>query len=237
MNVLIPMAGMGQRFVDAGYKMPKPLIDVRGKPMIERVIKSLDMPDADYIFIVQEEHIEKYDLDAYLRSIVKDPFLLAVSGPTAGAACTALLARDVINNDEPLLIANADQIVKFRSSKREWQFDGTIYTFPATHPKWSYAATDEWGMVWGIAEKQVISNSATCGIYGWTRGSDFVKYAEQMISQNLRVNNEFYIAPVYNLAINDGLLFDSEGVEEMHGLGDPESLERYVEDLTHGNYL
>jgi dTDP-glucose pyrophosphorylase len=235
MKILIPCAGRGQRFVDAGYKEPKPFIDVLGRPMIERVIDSLGGPSAgDYIFVISREMADAGAIQR-LNVMVPGCVVIVAYEQTAGAACTALLAHAHIDNNEPLLIANSDQIVM----GYEGDFDrsscwptaaGVIFTFPASNPKWSYAAVDDEGTVWGVAEKQVISNRATCGIYWWRRGSDFVRCAGRMIEKNLRVNNEFYVCPTFNEAIISGLRVVEASVAVMHGLGDPESLQRYCRE-------
>ena len=208
MNVLIPMAGRGSRFATQGYTFPKPLIDVKGKPMIQVVTENLNIK-ANYTFIVQKEHYEKYSLQHLLNLIAPNCNIVQVDGITEGAACTTLLAKEYIDNDEPLLMANSDQFVEWDSNETLYAFtngncDGGIITFPATHPKWSYAKLGEDGYVSEVAEKKPISEHATVGIYWWAKGSDYVKYAEQMIEKDIRVNNEYYVCPVFNEAIGDG---------------------------------
>ena len=152
---------------------------------------------------------------------------------TEGAACSTLLAKEYINNDNPMIMANSDQIVDWNSNECMYSFyaddiDGGILTFPNTHPKWSYVKLGNNGFVCEVAEKKVISDLATVGIYFWRRGSDYVKYAEQMISKNIRVNGEFYVAPVFNEAIGDGKLIRTKNVTAMHGIGTPEDLNNYL---------
>lgn len=235
MNVLIPMAGRGSRFQKAGYTFPKPLIDVNGMPMIQRVVDNLNI-DANYIFVVQKEHREQYHLDTMFKLFVPKFTVVETDGVTEGAACTVLLAKEHINNDLPLLMANADQLIEWNSNEfmykmQEQKSDGCIITFTSAHPMFSFAKADDEGTVSEVAEKNPISNQATTGHYYWTKGSDFVKYAEQMISQNKRVNNEFYVCPVYNEALNDGKLIKTYHIEKMWSLGTPEDLNHY---LTHG---
>lgn len=234
MNVLIPMAGAGSRFQQAGYTFPKPLIDVHGKPMIQVVAENLNI-DATFIYVVQKEHREKYNLDTLLNLITPNCKIVEVNGITEGAACTTLLAKEHINNDEPLLMANSDQFVEWDSNEFmykmvEQDLDGGIVTFRATHPKWSFARIDEQGYVTEVAEKNPISDIATVGIYYWKRGSDYVKYAEQMIEKNIRVNNEFYVCPVFNQAIEAGKKIKTFDVPNMWGLGTPEDLVYYLEN-------
>jgi NDP-sugar pyrophosphorylase family protein len=230
MNILIPMAGLGSRFADKGYALPKPLIKFFGKPMIQHVVESLDI-DGHYIFLVQKAHRVQYHLDDVLDEIALGCTIVEVDGLTEGAASTSLLAKDLINNDEVLVIANSDQIVNWDSKQfLSWltEFDGTTAVFNASDPKWSYVKP-KLNRITEVAEKQVISNKANVGIYGWARGSDYVKYAEQMIAKDIRTNGEFYIAPVYNEAIADGKHINAFPVLEMHGVGTPEDLEKYLE--------
>ena len=233
MNVLIPMAGAGNRFQQAGYTFPKPLIEVRGKPMIQVVVENLNI-EATFIYVVQREHRAKYNLDTLLNLITPNCKIVEVDGITEGAACTTLLAKEHINTDEPLLMANSDQFVEWDSNEFmykmvEQNLDGGIVTFKATHPKWSFAKINEHGFVIEVAEKNPISDVATVGIYYWKRGSDYVKYAEQMIEKNIRVNNEFYVCPVFNEAIGDGRKIKTFDVPTMWGLGTPEDLTYYLE--------
>ena len=225
MKILIPMAGEGSRFAKEGYTFPKPLIDVRGKPMIQTVVENLDF-DSDYVFLVRKKHIEQYSgiLDT-LDRITNGRFnYVEVDGLTEGAACTALLAEKYIDNDEGLLIANSDQFISyepenFNTIKSLSGVDSIVFTFNDVHPKWSFVKTNSRGFVTEVAEKRPISNIATCGIYWYRRGSDFVKYAKQMIERDIRVNNEFYIAPVYNELIKDGKSLIPFYVSQMWGLG------------------
>ena len=232
MNVLIPMAGAGSRFEKAGYTFPKPLIDVNGKPMIQVVVDNLNI-NAKHIFIVQKSHYEKYNLDNVLSSIVSDCEIIQVDGLTEGAACTTLLAKNLINNNQPLLMANSDQFIEWDSNQFMYSMigdtiDAGILTFESTHPKWSYAKLNDSGFVSEVAEKNPISKHATVGVYYWNKGCDYVKYAEQMINNNIRVNNEFYVCPVFNEAIKDQKRIKTFSVNKMWGLGTPEDLNNYI---------
>jgi dTDP-glucose pyrophosphorylase len=234
MNVLIPMAGAGSRFAAAGYTFPKPLIDVNGKPMIQMVVENLNI-DANFVFVVQKEHREKYNLDTLLNLIAPNCKVVEVDGLTEGAACTALLAKEYIDSDAPLFFANSDQFVEWDSNEffykmNETDADGGIVTFKATHPKWSFAKIDDNGIVTEVAEKNPISDLATVGFYYWKHGSDFVKYAEQMIENNVRVNNEFYVCPVFNQAIDGDKVIRTFDVPKMWGTGTPEDLKYYLEN-------
>ena len=233
LNILIPMAGAGSRFEKAGYTFPKPLIDVNGKPMIQVVIDNLNI-EANYIYVVQKEHRAKYNLDTLLNLITPGCKIVEVDGLTEGAACTTLLAKEHIDNDAPLLMANSDQFVEWDSNEFmykmiEQKLDGGFLTFKATHPKWSFTKIDENGYATELAEKNPISDIAIVGIYYWAKGSEYVKYAEQMIQKNIRTNNEFYVSPVYNEAIQEGKKIKPFHIEKMWGLGTPEDLVHYLE--------
>jgi HAD superfamily hydrolase (TIGR01509 family) len=234
LNVLIPMAGAGSRFSQAGYTFPKPLIEVHGKPMIQVVVENLNI-EANYIFIVQKDHYEKYNLKYLLNLIAPNCKIVQVEGITEGAACTTLLAKEFIDNDAPLVMANSDQFVEWNSNECMYAFnadaiDGGILTFKATHPKWSYAKIGDDGFVSEVAEKKPISDNATVGVYFWKKGSDYVKYAEQMIANNIRTNNEFYVCPVFNEAIADGKKVRVKQIEKMWGIGTPEDLNYFLEN-------
>jgi HAD superfamily hydrolase (TIGR01509 family) len=235
LNVLIPMAGAGSRFEQAGYTFPKPLIDVKGRPMIQVVTDNLNIK-ANFIYVVQKEHRARYNLDTLLDLITPGCKIVEVDGITEGAACTALLAKKYIDNDSPLFFANSDQFVEWDSNEflykmNETEADGGIVTFKATHPKWSFAKINEEGLVTEVAEKNPISDIATVGFYYWKQGSDFVKYAEDMIEKDIRVNNEFYVCPVFNQAIQDGKQIRTFNIDKMWGLGTPEDLNYYLENF------
>ena len=233
LNILIPMAGAGSRFEKAGYTFPKPLIEVNGKPMIQVVVDNINI-DAHYIFIVQKAHHVKYNLKQTLNLIAPGCDIVVIDGITEGAACTTLLAKEYINNDKALIIANSDQYVEWFSDEFMYNMtssnvDAGILTFKSTHPKWSFAKCDDNGFVTEVAEKNPISNIATVGIYYWKKGSDYVKYAEKMINNNIRVNNEFYVCPVFNQAIADGKKIKTYNIDKMWGIGTPEDLNFFIE--------
>lgn len=234
LNVLIPMAGAGSRFSQQGYTFPKPLIEVNGKPMIQVVVENLNI-DAHYIFIVQKEHYEKFNLKYLLNLIAPGCDIVQIDGVTNGAATSTLTAKEYINSDNPLVIANSDQFVEWNSNECMYSFaaddiDGGIVTFEASHPKWSYAKIGSSGYVTEVAEKKVISNNATVGIYYWKHGKDYVKYAEEMIEKNIRVNNEFYVCPVFNQAIDDNKKIKAKKIEKMWGIGTPEDLDQFLKN-------
>lgn len=234
LNVLIPMAGAGSRFAEAGFTFPKPLIEVMGKPMIQAVVENLNIK-ARYIFIVQVKDYEKYNLYFLLNLIAPGCEIVQVSGLTEGAACTTLLAKEFIDSEKSLLIANSDQIIGWNPAEVMYslettEVDGGILTFNSIHPKWSYVRKNTDGNVVEVAEKKPISDLATVGVYYWRRGSDYVKYAEQMIANDEKVNGEFYVCPVYNLAIADNKRIVTKQVSRMWGIGTPEDLQIYLQE-------
>lgn len=237
-NIVIPMAGLGSRFAKAGYVKPKPFIDVAGKPMIVRVLENLSYPNAQYILIAREEHLHA---EAELVQQITDHYqakFIGIDDLTEGTACTVLFARPFINNDQPLLIANSDQIVDikitdFIDDAKHRALDGSILTFvdKERDPKWSFARIDSNGSVQEVREKQAISEHATVGIYYFTQGKTFVDSAIDMIVRNDRVNNEFYTCPVYNYAISNGKKIGIYAInfEQMHGIGTPNDLMVYLD--------
>lgn len=236
-NIVIPMAGAGSRFAQAGYQKPKPFIDVDGKPMIVRVLENLAYPDARYILIARKEHLEA---EPGLVKVIEKEYnatFIPIDKLTEGTACTVLYARKHINNRDPLLIANSDQIVDIKIADfiddcRRRGLDGSILTFidEKRDPKWSFAKLDTNQLVTEVQEKKAISEYATVGIYFYSHGSDFVDAAIDMFIERDRVNNEYYTCPTYNYAIQAGKKIGiyNIAVEQMHGIGTPEDLLAYL---------
>lgn len=233
LNIVIPMAGRGSRFAQAGYSMPKPLIDIHNHPMIEYVIKNIrPRQDHRFIFICQQEHLEKYGLSNLLERLAPGCAIVTVDHITEGAACTVLLAERYIDTQDALMIANSDQYVDMDINKyleALGEYDGLIMTMLASDPKWSYIQVDEHDLVTMVREKEVISSEATVGIYNYRYGAEFVRYAHQMIDKDIRVNGEFYVAPIYNemIAAGERIAYHNVG-SGMYGLGTPEDLRRFI---------
>ena len=242
LNIVIPMAGHGSRFRKAGFVRPKPLIPVHGQPMIQVVINNLrPKRQHRFIFICLQEHIEEFKLDKYLYNCAPGCEILIIDKVTDGAACTVLLARTIIDNEDSLMIANCDQWVdininNYLDKVDSSDADGFIMTMKANDPKWSYIRFDSQSIPCEVVEKQVVSKEATVGIYNYKRGVDFVNAADLMISMNLRVNNEFYVAPAYNQMISKGLKIGFYNIDQdgsgMHGLGTPEDLEQFLNNIS-----
>jgi dTDP-glucose pyrophosphorylase len=236
LSVIIPAAGEGSRFARAGWKKPKPFIDVDGRPLLGHVIENVVPHRANATLILRKSHIQAQP------SIVKNletagANILPIENLTEGTACTVLLARKVFDNDGPMMVANSDQLVDFNVSDFladciNRGLDGSILVFqdPSRDPKWSFAKVDGQGLVTEVAEKKPISDLATVGIYLFTRGCDFVSAAADMFAANDRVNGEFYTCPVYNYMIANGARIGvyEVAMDAMCGLGTPEDLIEFL---------
>lgn len=235
LNIVIPMAGLGSRFEKANYSFPKPILPIKNlndKTMIQMVVDNLNI-NGQYIFIIRKEHAEQYKLPLLLNTIAPGCVIIKIDRVTEGAACTVLLAKEYINNNNPLFITNCDQFMvwdstEFMYSMSPEHIDGGIITFFNNHPKWSYVKLREDGFIGEVREKEVISTEANTGAFFWKRGSDYVKYSEMMISKNLRVNQEFFVAPCFNEAISDGKKIKMFHIDKFFGTGTPEDLEYFV---------
>ena len=236
LNIVVPMAGRGQRFVDAGYSLPKPLIPVHGMPMIELVIANLRPDSAHrFHFLIQREHDTTYGLAAKLQAWAPGCTITYVDGITEGAACTVLLARDLIDNDDPLMIANCDQYIDADINaylQAMGDADGLIMTMWADDAKWSFVRRNDEGRVMQVVEKVVVSHEATVGIYNFAKGRDFLRAADAMIAADNRVNGEFYVAPAYDMLIGEGDRIECFSIgsvgQGMHGIGTPADLDAFL---------
>jgi dTDP-glucose pyrophosphorylase len=239
-NIVLPIAGRGSRFAEAGFQLPKPLISVHGQPMIEVVVNNIKpLCKHRFIFVALKEHLDHLGMKETLNRIAPGCIIVPVNEVTEGAACTVLLAREFIDNNDQLMIANSDQWVdidinEYLAIMNDKNINGLIMTMWADDPKWSFVGFDKMGEVNKVVEKEVISNEATVGIYNFQRGSDFVKAADQMIAKNLRVNNEFYVAPAYNEMIKNTAkitIFNiGKEYDGMYGLGIPSDLNKFLQN-------
>ena len=243
MNIIVPLAGEGKRFIEAGFP-EKPFVDINGEPLIRRVIESLPSgwQGCKFYFVTRKEYFDR--IDKLTENMGLSRTVLSLENTTEGAACTALQVKkhlSIPELSEPLLIVNGDQIVKFSllnfntianlllSNGNE--VAGLIPVFKAAGPKWSYVKLDSYNRVTYVAEKKPVSIWATCGIYFWSKGEAFFDCAENMIENERRVNNEYYIAPVYNEILKykfiPGTVLALE-VEEMISLGTPEDVQDWL---------
>jgi NDP-sugar pyrophosphorylase family protein len=239
LNIVVPMAGRGSRFAKEGYTLPKPLIPVQGYPMIQVVIDNLRPSRSHrFHFLILRDHDETYDLANMLMSWAPGSTITYVDEVTEGAACTVLLARQEIDNENPLMIANCDQYIDASIDtylEDQDGADGLIMTMWADDAKWSFVLRDDTGRVVEVIEKEVVSNEATVGIYNFARGADFVSAADAMILANERVNGEFYVAPVYSRLAAAGANIRCHSIGRvgagMHGIGVPADLREFENSL------
>jgi NDP-sugar pyrophosphorylase family protein len=245
LNIVIPMAGLGSRFAQAGFTDPKPFIPVEGLPMVELVIRNLrPSRPHKFIFICQQAHLERYDFYRRLQMLAPGCEVVGLSGVTQGAACSVLAASRFIDNDQPLMIANSDQWVDadiddYLETMDRRGLDGMIMTFSSSESKWSYVLRDEQNRVCKVVEKEVVSSEATVGIYNFRRGDDFCRLAKEMIERDERSMGEFYVAPVYTHLYNEGFTrIDTCQIGTgMYGLGTPADLATFINSDVLGKAL
>ena len=235
-NILVPMAGLGSRFIKEGFKVPKQLINIKDKHLIDISLDCLDYEGCNLIFVVRDETVYNYHMDDLLRKKFGDDIKVVVLDKlTDGSVCSCLYAEEYIDNDAPLIIHTLD--IEFRPVfnphiMNDLDGDGLLLTFKSNSANYSYAKVNENGFVTETAEKKAISNDACVGIYGFKKGSDFCKYAREMIERDLRTKNEFYISPLYNLLIEDGKKIRTEPVDKMHVFGTPDEFHFYKDNVT-----
>lgn len=236
-TLLIPMAGKGQRFIDGGFTTPKQLIDVGGQSLIEWSLKCVLKEGCNVVFVVRRDMVDNHNIiDILKEKFGNDISTVIAETETEGTVCSCLLAEQYIDNEEPLAIWTLDTFFRpyFDPHSIPINSDGMILTFKATNPTYSYSVIDKHGFVIQTAEKQLISNNASLGLFCFTKGSTFVKYAHKMIRENVRFKNEFYVCPMYNLLINDGLKIVTREVTEIYHMGTPHELVSFLtNDLQH----
>lgn len=236
-NIVIPMAGLGTRFSNAGFTEPKPLIKARKRTMIEWAMESFNFLPRDkkvnYIFIILKEHNAKYKLVDKLHEIFGlDIHFIIIDSPTRGQAETCLLAKKYINNNNRLFIFNCDTFSitpNLWTEITKYEPEGLLVCFESNDPRYSYAKLDEYGYVSMTAEKNPISSNASNGMYYYKHGSSFVYTAEKMISAQLVAAGEYYVAPTYNQLIAKGRRIRILQAQENWILGTPEELKYFEE--------
>ena len=235
-NILVPMAGLGSRFIKEGFKVPKQLINIKDKHLIDISLDCLDYEGCNLIFVVRDETVYNFHMDELLRKKFGDDVKIVVLDKlTDGSVCSCLYAEEYIDNDAPLVIHTLD--IEFEPVfnphiMSDLNGDGLILTFKSNSTNYSYAKVEGIdGHVTETAEKKAISSNACVGIYGFKRGSDFCKYAREMIDRDLRTKNEFYISPLYNLLIEDGKKILTEPVDKMHIFGTPDEFHFYKDNV------
>lgn len=237
-NILVPMAGLGSRFLKEGFTVPKQLINVGDKHLIDISLNCLNVRNTKYnlIFVIRDDQVYNFKLDEILKQKYEGAHVVVLDKLTGGSVESCWKAKEFIDNDDPLIIHTLD--IEFSPPfdigwMEKLDADGLILTFKSNSPNYSYAKiyNEHSPFVVSTAEKKAISPNACVGIYGFKRGRDFVTYAEQMIRENITTNGEFYIAPLYNLLIKDGLKILTEQVEKMHVFGTPEEFRFYKNNV------
>ena len=234
-NILVPMAGLGSRFIKEGFKVPKQIINIKDKHLIDISLDCLNYKDCNLIFVLRDEHVYNHHMDELLmKKFGDDISIVVLDRLTDGSVCSCLYAEQLINNDAPLVIHTLD--IEFRPVfdphvMETLDADGLILTFKSNSTNYSYAQLDKDGNVTRTEEKKAISPNACVGIYGFKKGSDFCKYAREMIDRDLRTKNEFYISPLYNILIEHGKKIVTEDVDKMHIFGTPDEYHFYKDNV------
>lgn len=241
LNVVIPMAGDGIRFKNAGYTTNKPFIKLNNKPMILDIINNLlyDYNDSVRLILICKKEYElqlKELLDKNKLSCISEIVIIGIDYTTDGPACTVRLAEKFIDSHEPLLIANSDQIIhdfnleEMINYTSKMNASGCIPCFHHNDKRWSYVKISD-RYITEVKEKQPISEFATCGLYYFKHGHNFISASDEMIYAHDTVNNEYYCGPTYNYMIDNGLSIVPYLVNEMYGLGTPEDFQWYQKNI------
>lgn len=234
-NLLLPIAGKAQRFIDAGFRMPKPLILANHRHVIDWSLDSINLDDCNLIFIIRLDHVYNFSIDKILyQKFGKNIQIIITDKITRGALETCTLAADKIDSELPLIIYTPDVhfLPQFDPMTISSEDDGFLLTFLANSEDHSYSDCDQYGVVSRVAEKEVISQHANVGLYYFKSGKIFLQYSKEAIDKNMLVKNEFYIAPIYNLMIRDGLRVACADTEKMHVLGTPETFNFFCKRVT-----
>ena len=236
-NIVIPIAGRGQKFEESGYIFPKPLVEIKGKPMIQIVVENIKLNERynqQFIFIVNKKDYQKFAIGDVLRLLSAESKIIIAESDTKGSACSVLLASEYIDADDPLIIANGDQYLDmdlnlFIEDAKNRKLDGSVLIFESIHPRWSFVKVDETGYVVEAAEKRPISRNATAGIYYYKKGSFFVEAAKEMIRKKTMVMEQYFVCPAYNEMILKGMKIGVFKIDanKMYGLGTPEGVKEF----------
>jgi len=240
LHIVMPMAGEGSRFANAGWTTPKPLIELNGQPLFKHAISSVAAEGIEmkYSFIVRHEHIEKYGIDAGIKSFLPEANIFSVMKTTRGAVETCLMAESAIADDDAVIVMDCDlefrsvkfiEIIRSILSLPSIQAEGgALVSFESYQPKYSYAELGEDGYVKRTAEKEVISNHALCGAYFFSTGKRFKQIAHQLLDEPEFKKPEYYVSLLYNYMLQAGEKVQLAPMEEYYSYGTPEELQRYL---------
>ena len=238
MKIIIPMAGRGSRFTSNNLHVPKPLVNIGGKYMIEWALKNVtDLNYSEIIFIILKEHNIDFQLGTRLRELnVPNSKILVIDDVTEGQLQTVLAAKDSLKTEEDLLISPTDTYVlsniKNSIERRHPECAGIISVINKEGNQWSFAKIDQFNKVTAVAEKQRISPLASTGIYYFSNSYQFVDLAEKMIEFNEKTRGEFYVIPVYQKYIANGHTINVDRAHQMWDLGTPESISVFETHLS-----
>ena len=235
-NIVIPLGNISKFFDESDYQYPKPLIEVNGKIMIQHVIENLSSINEEkkFIFILREQDCFQYHLDNTIKLLTNnESIIIKIRSETRGAACSTLLAIDYINNDNPLIIANGDQIFDFSLNEyinnfQKNRIDAGCLCFDSVHPRWSYVRLENENII-ETAEKKPISNKAIAGFYFFVNGRIFVEAAFNMIKKDVNYDSQFFISPVLNelILLNKKLMAFNIPSLSYHTFYSPQKIEEY----------
>lgn len=240
LHIIMPMAGEGSRFRDAGWTTPKPLIELDGKPLFVRAIESVRVEGAPmkYSLIVRQEHIDKYDLANSIKAILPDAMIYSVLKTTRGAVETCLMAEAGIDDDDAVVVMDCDLefdskeyrgiIARALETPGQEATGGALVSFESDQPKYSYALLGEDGLVKRTAEKEVISNHALCGAYFFASGREFKQVAHRLLNEPVMLKPEFYVSLLYNYLLDEGAPVRLAPMEMYRSYGTPDELKQWL---------
>lgn len=242
MQIIIPMSGTGDRFLRAGYREPKPLIEVDGKPIIEHVV-SLFPGEHDFIFICNARHLGETSMRSVLQRIAPGCRIVEMESRKLGPVYAVLQAKEFIKDSEPSIVNYCDFSAKwdyghFKRTMERLGCDGCITAYRGFHPHtlgstyYAYMRTDEKNRMLQIREKESFTSDrmgeyASAGTYYFSKGAYVKKYFQQLMDKKIDKNGEYYVSLVYNLMNADGLFTHVYELEKFLQWGTPEDLEEY----------
>lgn len=233
MNILMPMAGRGSRFQSSGYSIPKPFIPVNGKPMFAWALESIKQIQYTKLYITAlKEHESKYQISKLVDRYIKNYVIKYLEKTPSGQLISALSHRDHIDTREDVLIISSDTLVISHIHddirNKQTSVAGIISVADMPGDMWSFVKTNSKEEVIEVAEKIRISNYASTGLYYFAHGDEFISYADQLIKQRKKVNNEYYVIPVYSEYLKDGRKISISRANEMWDMGTPNSLKKFI---------